>query len=116
MRYTGGCHCGEVSYEVEMDLTEVLECNCSICSKKGTLLAFTPEENFFLKKGSENLQAYLFNKKVIQHLFCKTCGVQSFSKASMPNGMKMVAINARCLDGVDLTQVKRQAFNGRALP
>ncbi len=116
MKYTGGCHCGTVKYEVEMDLREVMECNCSICSKKATLLAFTPEETFFLKSGSDNLQDYQFNKKIIHHLFCKTCGISSFSKAPMPNGTKMVAINVRCLDGVDLKNLPVQHFNGKSLP
>ena len=32
-----------------------------------------------------------------------------------PNGAKTVAINVRCLDGVDLDKVERQPFDGRSL-
>ena len=39
--YTGGCHCGRVRYEVSADLGKVFGCNCSICTKRGALWAFT---------------------------------------------------------------------------
>ncbi|HVH07755.1 MAG TPA: GFA family protein, partial [Myxococcota bacterium] len=31
--YHGSCHCGDVRYDVTLDLGEVVECNCSICSR-----------------------------------------------------------------------------------
>ncbi|HEX6635136.1 MAG TPA: GFA family protein, partial [Usitatibacter sp.] len=34
MVYKGSCHCGRVAFEVEGDIGAVIECNCSICSKK----------------------------------------------------------------------------------
>src|SRR5262245_51884510 len=37
MMYQGSCHCGRVSFEVEGDLGQVMECNCSHCSRKGYL-------------------------------------------------------------------------------
>lgn len=77
--YTGSCHCGMIQYTVDLDLDEaVMECNCSHCQIKGFLLSFTPQENFELISGEENLTEYKFNKNVISHLFCKTCGVQCF--------------------------------------
>ena len=38
--HKGSCHCGKVAYEVETDLEQVIECNCSICRRKGYLLTF----------------------------------------------------------------------------
>ncbi|MDP6953456.1 MAG: GFA family protein, partial [Alphaproteobacteria bacterium] len=35
--YHGSCHCGTVTFEVEADLSKIIECNCSICTKKGAL-------------------------------------------------------------------------------
>ena len=40
--YSGGCQCGKVRYEVQMDIGEVLACNCSRCGRLGSLLAFAP--------------------------------------------------------------------------
>ena len=36
--YGGGCHCGRVRYEVATSLEPVIDCNCSICQKRGALL------------------------------------------------------------------------------
>ncbi len=73
--YTGSCHCGQVAYEADADLNPVISCNCSICRKRGAILAFVPEDKFRLKSGGETLTDYQFNKKVIHHMFCPTCGV-----------------------------------------
>ena len=35
--YRGGCHCGAVQYELTADLSGAMECNCSICAKRGAL-------------------------------------------------------------------------------
>src|SRR4051812_1109916 len=99
--YSGGCHCGKVRYDVTMDLSgKVIACNCSMCGKKGTLLAFVPTEHFELKSGEDSLTSYKFNTKSIDHLFCSTCGVTSFARGKRPDGQTMVAINTRCVDGV----------------
>jgi hypothetical protein len=113
--YTGGCHCGAVRYEVQTDLDKTVSCNCSICSKTGAILSFTPTEKFHLVSGEDRLKNYQFNRKVIHHLFCEDCGVRSFARGTAPNGQEMVAINIRCLDGVDLTAVKPMPYNGRDL-
>lgn len=108
--YTGGCHCGAVRYEVETDLAKVIECNCSHCFKKGLILNFVDKDKFTLKSGAGQCTEYLFNKKAIRHLFCKICGVQSYAEGvEMPK----CAINVRCLDGVDLTTLTIEPFNGR---
>jgi hypothetical protein len=113
--YTGGCHCGRVRYETEADLSRVMECNCSICRKRGVLLAFVPADKFKLASGEEALTDYQFNRKAIHHLFCKTCGVGSFSRGSGPNGVEMVALNVSCFDGVDLDTLNIQPFDGASL-
>jgi len=112
--YSGGCHCGKVRYQVTMDLGKVISCNCSMCGKKGSLLTFAPAEQFKLQSGEGELTSYKFNKKVIDHLFCSTCGVTSFARGQGPNG-PMCAVNVRCLDGVDLESVPTKHYNGRAL-
>jgi hypothetical protein len=112
--YTGGCHCGKVRYEVTTDLGKVVSCNCSMCSKKGTLLHFAAEEQFNLLSGHEVLTNYQFNKKVIDHLFCATCGVTSFARGTLPDGKPMAAINTRCLDDVDATTLEVMHYDGKS--
>jgi hypothetical protein len=113
--YTGGCHCGEVRYETTLDLANVMSCNCSICSKLGVLWAFTKPEQFALRSGEDCLTEYRFNRKVIQHLFCRECGIESFVRGQMPDGSDVVGINVRCLDGIELGALEIKQFDGRSL-
>src|SRR5687768_16117972 len=78
--YSGGCHCGKVRYEVTADLSQVMECNCSICAKKASLLTFVGPDQFKLLSGESEVSDYQFNTKNIHHLFCKTCGIHSFAR------------------------------------
>lgn len=114
-KYTGGCHCGAVKFEAEASLDNVISCNCSICTKRGSILAFIPETQFKFLTPEAPLTDYQFNKHVIHHLFCPTCGILSFAKAKAPDGTPTVALNVRCLDGVDLEKLKITPFNGRDL-
>lgn len=114
MTHRGGCHCGAVRYRVEIDLSgPVTQCNCSICSRTGTLLSFVPAKAFALEKGEDALTDYQFGKKNIHHLFCKICGVRSFARGQGPHG-PMAAINTRCLDDVDEATLNVQHFDGRS--
>jgi|SRR5579872_69033 len=112
----GACHCGKVRYEVTVDLAKpVVACNCSMCGKKGTLLAFVPAGDFKLLSGEDALTSYRFNKNVIDHLFCSTCGVTSFARGRRPDGTPMVAINTRCLEGVDVQKLTVTHFDGASM-
>ena len=113
--YTGGCHCGKVRYEVKADLGRVMSCNCSICSKTGSILAFVPKEQFTLLQGEGSLTDYQFNKHAIHHLFCPVCGIRSFARGVGPGGKEMAAINVRCLDDVDIAGLSITQFDGKAL-
>jgi hypothetical protein len=114
--YTGGCHCGAVRYRVTLALERAMSCNCSICSKTGTLLAFAPRDQFQLTSGDDALQDYQWGKKRIHHLFCRRCGIRSFARGSDPSGREMVAVNLRTLDDVDLAAVPVGSFDGKSLP
>lgn len=111
--YHGSCHCGRVSYDVETALQPLITCNCSICAKSGTILTFVPASAFKLHSGEDNLTDYQFNKKIIHHLFCKTCGVRSFARGQGPDGTQMVAINVRCLDDVDVSALSPMPYDGK---
>jgi hypothetical protein len=112
--YTGGCHCGAVRYEVDAKIESVISCNCSICSKKGTLLTFVGADQFRLLSGEERLTDYRFNTRRIHHLFCSACGVESFGKGVRPDGQEMRVINVRCLDGVEPSQFVVREHDGRS--
>jgi len=114
MHYEGSCHCGEVRFNVDVDLSRPITCNCSYCQRRGSILAFTPEENFELEQGEDELTEYRFNTRQIAHSFCSVCGMQSFARAAAPDGTKMVAVNVRCLEGVDIESLKPTQVDGRS--
>lgn len=112
MSHQGSCHCGQVRFEVEGEFESVLECNCSICSRKGYLLWFVPRSAVKLATDAP-LATYTFNKHVIRHQFCPKCGCAPFGFA-MHEGNEMAAVNVRCLEDVEIATVKRNPFDGRA--
>ena len=110
-RYEGGCHCGRVRFQATLDLARTVDCNCSICTKKGILHVIVPPADFEILRGRDELATYRFNTGVAQHTFCRHCGVHPFYvPRSHPD---MIDINVRCLDGVDVGSLRAQSFDGR---
>lgn len=106
----GGCHCGQVRFEVSYSEMKLLECNCTVCSKKGYLHLIVEKDDFKLLSGDGVLTDYRFGTKQAKHLFCKICGVQSFYiPRSHPDG---VSVNARCLEGISLQKFDVVPFDG----
>jgi hypothetical protein len=91
-RHRGGCHCGDVAFEVEAAaVLTVQECNCSICSMTGFQHLIVPASRFHLLRGAESLTTYTFNTGTARHLFCRRCGIKSFY---VPARIRRLHINA----------------------
>lgn len=108
----GGCHCGAVRFRVRFaDAPELLDCNCSVCSKTGYLHLIAGPCDFELLRGAEALSDYRFGSGTARHLFCKVCGIKSFYvPRSHPDGF---SVNWRALDGVGDVAVRVRAYDGR---
>ncbi|MGH8273065.1 MAG: GFA family protein [Gammaproteobacteria bacterium] len=115
MIYQGSCHCGKIAYEVDCEIGEVVECNCSICQRRGHLLTFVPREKLTLKTPEDALADYGFNAHRIHHHFCPNCGCSPFALGADKKGNEMAAINARCLEDVDIAALKIKHVDGRSL-
>ncbi len=110
--HTGGCHCGRVRYEVfaAPDL-ELLDCNCSLCTRCGYLHLIVTQDQFRLLSGADVLVEYSFGTHTAKHRFCRHCGVKSFYvPRSHPDGY---SVNARCLDPSTINSMKIRPFDGR---
>ena len=113
--HEGGCQCGKVRFRVEMDIGDVYACNCSRCGKLGSLLAFAPREAFQILSGESELTTFEFNKHLIQHKFCKTCGIEPFALGINPKTKAdMTAVNARCIDGIDVGALSIKHVDGKS--
>ena len=113
MSYEGSCHCGAVSFTVAADPpSEAMSCNCSHCRRKGFLLSFVPAEAFTLSADEGALADYLFHKHRIAHRFCRTCGCQAHGEGKAPDGTATVAVNLRCVPGLDLGALSIRQVDG----
>lgn len=107
----GGCHCGRVRFRVTGDLNQVVDCNCSVCSKKGFLHLIVPPEQFELISGKDDLATYQFNTGTAKHTFCRVCGIHPFYvPRSDPD---KIDVNVRCLDDIDLSALSIKTFDGK---
>ncbi len=111
----GSCHCGAVRFEVDAELGKAAACNCSMCRRAGTLLAFVPAASFRLVEGEDATRDYQFGKKHIHHLFCTTCGIKPYAWGLDENDQRTIAVNVRCLDGVDPETLDIAHYDGAAL-
>ena len=114
MKYEGSCHCGKVAFEVEGDFDTGLDCNCSMCRRRGGLLAFVPAENLTLTTPKENVSTYRFNRHVIDHHFCSACGIAPYGEGQDPKGNRMAAVNLRCIPAIDIETLTITKVDGRS--
>jgi hypothetical protein len=114
MIYQGSCHCGNVAFEVDGELTGGMTCNCSMCQRKGVRMWFVARDKLTLLSGEEALRTYTFNKHVIQHRFCTRCGIHPFGEGVDPKGNLMAAVNINCLEGVDVAALPMHHYDGRS--
>lgn len=97
----GTCHCKSVEFEVELTngFEEIRRCNCSLCRRKGAVMASVPLEKLKVRKGAKNLSLYQWNTKTAKHFFCKICGIYTHhQRRSNPH---QFGFNLACIEGVN---------------
>ena len=100
------CHCGAVEIEAVLKQGEehFRRCNCSLCRRKGAVMAAVALEDLRIVKGEDNLSLYQWNTGVAKHYFCKTCGIYTHhQRRSNPNEF---GVNTGCLENYDLTTLR----------
>ena len=118
MHITGGCHCGNITYEAEIDPEMVSICHCSDCQKLSgsafRVVAFAKAEDFHLhgtptiyiktaESGNQRAQA-----------FCPQCGSALY--ASAPDNSPNYGIRLGTCDQRAELVPKRQVWHQSALP
>ena len=115
MLYKGSCHCGNIAFEIEGDLDQVVSCNCSICSRKGALLWAVPRTALRMLSSGQGVGRYMFNNHVIEHRFCQTCGIHPYAEDAGSKDERSAYINVRCLEGIDPAAFPVFNFDGRSM-
>ena len=108
--HRGSCHCRAIVFEVRVDQYNAIDCNCSVCRKKGILHLIVQADAFRLLQGHDALRTYTFGTHTAKHHFCATCGMHPFYvPRSHPDGWD---VNVRCLDDVPLDRFTLEHFDG----
>jgi hypothetical protein len=115
MEFKGSCHCGSVAFAVDGEIKSAMACNCSICQRKGSLLWFVPRDALKLATPDDATRVYMFNKHLLEHRFCPTCGIHPYAEGKDAKGNAMAAINIRCLENIDLAAIPVTHFDGRSV-
>lgn len=114
MIYKGNCHCKAVQFEFESEeITEALQCNCSICIRKNAIMSknyYDPSEFKFVS-GESNLSVYHWGDKDVNHYFCKTCGIYPFHDSTYEPGK--FRINLCCVNEIKPRDLNITHFDGR---
>ena len=116
--YKGSCHCALVQFEVrkQTPIDTLIECNCSVCTKKGILHTQVEDDEIVILSGEGEMTLYQFGTKVARYTFCPRCGCSAFHRSrGKPSGY---SVNARCLDDLDELLARNKVWfaNGRDHP
>jgi hypothetical protein len=113
--HQGSCHCGEVRFEVDLDLsTGATRCNCSVCQKLALLGKHCKPTELRVLSGDANLATYEWGGRTAQRYFCKTCGVHVFARGYLEQlGGDYASINVNCLDDIDPSRLTVGYWDGR---
>ncbi len=113
--YRGACHCGAVRFTFRSEeITTGVRCNCSICIRKGAVMSsvYYPPDAFAAMEGLDLLTLYQFGDRVVNHWFCRTCGVYPFHDGPLKLGH--YRLNLGCVDGVDPFALEIRLIDGRS--
>ena len=100
-KHRAACHCGAVVLELDLPdgVVDPRRCNCSMCRRRGSIVAFVPLAGITIIQGEETLRQYQFNTKTAKHYFCSQCGIYTHhQRRSNPT---QYGYNVGCLDGVN---------------
>lgn len=104
------CHCGAIRFEVDAELKDLVECNCSTCRRHGFLHWKVPSKVVTLKTERVGLSTYAWRDVIGAHHFCPTCGTPIL-RTGYPG--ERVSVNARCIEGIDVFALEIGRYDGR---
>lgn len=108
--HIGSCHCGNIKFKIQGEITDLTTCDCSLCIKKNAVMTKVHESAFQLVSDWSVVSEYLWNTNIARHYFCKNCGIYTFHrKRAQPD---FFGINIYCLDDFDSSSIPIQPTEG----
>ena len=104
-KHKATCHCGNVEIELDLPdgLIDVRRCDCSMCRRRGAIVASVPLSGINIIKGSDALRLYQFNTGTAKHYFCENCGI--YTHHQRRSNPEQFAFNVACLEGINPTKI-----------
>jgi hypothetical protein len=93
MKIDGGCHCGKIAFEAEVDPEGAFICNCTDCQTLSgapfRVVVFTPETQFKLLAGKPKVYVKTAESgRKREQTFCPECGTPIYSGPVVEGGSK----------------------------
>lgn len=100
-KHLASCHCGAVVLELDLPsgIVDPRRCDCSMCRRKGAIMASIPLSGIKIIKGEDVLRLYQFNTKTAKHYFCSICGI--YTHHQRRSDPEQYGFNVGCLEGVN---------------
>ena len=97
----GTCHCGAVEFEIDLEdgLADLRRCGCSLCKRKGAIVANVPLAGLRVVRGQHQLSLYQWNTRTARHYFCRNCGI--YTHHQRRSNPEEYGVNVGCLEGVN---------------
>jgi len=114
MKHHGTCLCGDIQFEVELDLSKGSQCNCTLCTKLGATGSLVKPADFTLLSPESALASFSRTPQIGSWFFCARCHIYCFSKGHLEVlGGDFVSVNLHCIDGFDLARTELVHWDGR---
>jgi hypothetical protein len=113
--YSGQCHCGKVRFRfLSVPITTGCRCNCSICTRKGTVMSshYVEPIDLISLDGRESLAVYQFGDRLVNHYFCRVCGIYPFHEGVETPGR--YRFNLGCVAAIDPCNLEISLIDGRS--
>lgn len=110
-KHRATCHCGSVELELDLPngIVDPRRCDCSICRRKGAIVASVPLAGITIIKGHDVLKLYQFNTNTAKHYFCSNCGI--YTHHQRRSNPEQYGYNVGCLDGVNPFDIENVPTN-----
>ncbi len=100
-KHKASCHCGAVVLELDLPdgIVNPRRCDCSLCRRKGAIVASVPLSGIRIIQGHDALRLYQFNTMTAKHYFCAHCGI--YTHHQRRSNPLEYGYNVGCLEGVN---------------
>lgn len=121
MNIKGGCHCGNIAYELEWpeDAPHIpaRACDCTFCTKHGGVWTSHPQARLRIEIDDSNaVSVYEFGTKTAQFHVCAKCGVVPMVTCVL-EGRRYAVVNVNTFSNVEPSALQRASasFEGEDL-